>query len=215
MKKSKLVSGVGINDADYSVTKMVDGKRQPGCPYYVVWTSMLVRCYSSRFHSKHLTYRDCTIVKEWQTFSNFRSWMQSQNWQRLHLDKDIIFPGNKVYSPETCIFVSHQVNSLFTDHAAKRGEWPIGVCYRKKIGKFIAQCSDGDGKRIYLGLFDDPSEAHHAYLICKSGIVVKVAHKQPDNGVKTALLQRADDMKNDAMNIKTSTKFNKEFAKFG
>ena len=55
-KKTKLVCGVGVNNADYVVqineSWYEDGKqRQRGvwvCPFYSKWRSMLIRCYSSR-----------------------------------------------------------------------------------------------------------------------------------------------------------------------
>lgn len=48
--KGKLVQGVGVNDADYPVTKeeVINGKRKYVwvCPYYARWRSLLGRCYS-------------------------------------------------------------------------------------------------------------------------------------------------------------------------
>ena len=79
-RKSKLVSGVGINDADYEVQKytVVSGKRKRIwiCPYYITWTHMLQRCYSEKSQLKHPTYKGCTVCDEWLIFSNFKTWME-------------------------------------------------------------------------------------------------------------------------------------------
>ena len=43
MKKTRLIQGVGINDADYHVTQNENGKQVWVCPYYETWKSMLMR----------------------------------------------------------------------------------------------------------------------------------------------------------------------------
>jgi len=139
MKIRKLVYGVGINDADYVVqrneTIYVNGKRTRKqvwiCPYYQAWKSMLERCYSIKYQERQPTYRGCSVSEEWLTFSVFKSWMEKQEWEGMQLDKDILFEGNKLYSKETCVFVSSVVNIFTTDRGASRGEWLIGVNWSK------------------------------------------------------------------------------------
>ena len=115
MKPKILVCGVGINDADYVVKKFetigyVDGKRKRKlvwtCPYHRAWESMLKRCYSAKYQERQPTYKGCTVSDDWLTFSNFRAWMIAQDWEGKHLDKDLLFEGNKIYSTETCVFVA-------------------------------------------------------------------------------------------------------------
>lgn len=43
-----------------------------------------------------------------------------------HLDKDILVAGNKIYSPETCLFVPNRINSLLI-RGVKTGPLPLGV----------------------------------------------------------------------------------------
>lgn len=65
------------------------------------------RCYNAKFREKQLQYTGCTVCEEWLNYSNFKVWY-GQNGIKgmaLDLDKDILFKGNKVYSPETCCFV--------------------------------------------------------------------------------------------------------------
>lgn len=114
-KNKRLVYGVGNNDADYVVEKReeigyVGGKRRRKlmwvCPYYQTWKDMIKRCYSTKCQEKFPTYKGCSVSADWHTFSNFKAWMEKQNWEGKQLDKDILIEGNKVYSPETCVFVS-------------------------------------------------------------------------------------------------------------
>ena len=126
----KLVHGVGINDADYitNVTEFVvgnDGKRRQRvvwrCPFYQKWKGMLERSYSEKFKSKWTTYKDVTVCKEWHLFSNFKSWMETQDWGGKQLDKDVLLQGNKIYCPHACVFVSRQVNMFLLGSDSSRG----------------------------------------------------------------------------------------------
>ena len=45
-------------------------------------------------------------------FSGFGKWFDDNNIDGYHLDKDIKVKGNKVYSPDTCLFVSHKDNNI-------------------------------------------------------------------------------------------------------
>ena len=59
----------------------------------------------------------------------------------MHLDKDILIKGNKIYSPQTCCFVPENLNSLITKNDSIRNNLPIGVSWDKKKNKFISTCS--------------------------------------------------------------------------
>ena len=63
-------------------------------------------------------YKDVVVRQEWLTFSNFKRWMEKQDWEGKQLDKDIIVLGNKVYSPETCAFVLGVTNGFITAREA-------------------------------------------------------------------------------------------------
>lgn len=182
----KLVQGVGINDANYVVRPTINGKLVT-CPFYGVWKGMLTRCYSSKYHERRPTYLGCSVFQEWLTFSNFRAWMETQDYIGKELDKDILFKGNKIYSPQTCVFVPANVNLLLTDCINKRGNYLIGVCWNKTVGKFQADCRDGSGKRVYLGCYTTELEAHLAWKACKHKIACKLAEGQSDPRVAEAL----------------------------
>lgn len=159
-EKMKLRYGYGLNDADYLVTPVVNNK-QVMCPYYRKWNDMLQRCYSDKYHVRQPTYKDCTVCDEWLSFMTFRSWMMDQNWQGMSLDKDILFPDNKIYSPETCRFMTRKINSFLLDSKATRGQYLIGT-YLTKSGKFHSQINY-NGKSIHLGYYLTELEAHNAW----------------------------------------------------
>ena len=101
------IHGVGINDVPGS------GKLAKQSPYrihyYTVWRDVFGRCYNPREQAKSPTYIGCTVDPRWHYLSNFKQWYDEQgDVTGKHLDKDIISPGNKVYGPDTCFFVSSQ-----------------------------------------------------------------------------------------------------------
>ena len=183
----KLIYGVGLNDAIYPVRPTINGK-DVFCPFYAKWTHMIERCYSNLCHPKQQTYIGCSVSKEWLLFTRFRAWMIRQEWEGLTLDKDIINPGNKIYGPETCCFVSQSINKLLCNSEGSRGDYPIGVSLHKSSGKFRAMVRI-NGKQKYLGLFDTPEQASAAYLKAKSAHILEIAQKQSDPRVKNGLIK--------------------------
>lgn len=196
----KLVCGVGVNDADYVVqvketVGCANGKRKQKqvwtCPFYRAWKDMLERCFSSKRKVKNQTYKDVTCCEEWLVFSTFKQWVEQQDWVGKQLDKDIIVPDNKLYSPETCAFVSRVTNSFVTASDASRGEWPLGVYWHTRDKKFRAQCRNPFSKKEeHLGCFDCPKEAHEAWRKRKHDLAQLVAVTETDMRVIEALKKR-------------------------
>ena len=186
----KPLYGIGVNDADYITRPKVNGK-VVYCPYFQVWKGIFTRCYNQKFLAKQPTYMGCSVDERWHSFMAFRYWMKQQEWDELHLDKDIIVPGNKIYSPETCVFVTKDVNSLLNANTKIRGKWPQGVAWHKASMKFIANLSVRK-KRVHLGLFEDPSEAHSVYLQAKAAHIREIAMEQKDTRVRDGLLLHAE-----------------------
>lgn len=186
----RLVYGMGFNDADYMVQPRINGKKIV-CPFYRKWNSMLERCYSSKYHEIRPTYIGCSVIKKWLLFSNFRKWMINQSWKGKELDKDILFFGNKEYSPEKCIFVSSHVNTLLTDCSSSRGDYPIGVCFDKASGKYKAYLRY-NGKQKTLGYFTNPKDAHIKYCKAKYKHILDIAGQQSDPKIKVGLIRHAN-----------------------
>lgn len=199
----KLVCGVGINDADYNVYQcgVIDGKKAVlwSCPFYNRWLDMMKRCYSKNYQlkQKQTSYIGSSVCDDWIYFSKFKAWMIEQDWEGKQLDKDILNPGNRVYSPETCVFIDQTVNLFLTERAAVRGEWPIGVSLIKATGRFKAACSSFvSGGKEYLGTFANPEDAHKAWLECKRKLAQLLAAQQTDERVAKALIDRYENYSN-------------------
>lgn len=190
-KKTKLVCGVGINDAEFKTESIIDGKRRV-IPSYRCWASMLDRCYSPKLQAKRKTYVGCYVCDEWLTYSNFHKWHASQaTTNGYHLDKDTLFPGNKVYSPETCILVPPMVNSFTTDSGASRGAFMIGCSLHKGSGKYQATCSNPFTRKVeHLGQFSSEIEAHMAWKKRKHEIACQIAETVHDERLAEALRKR-------------------------
>lgn len=173
------VYGIGfVGVGDYK-TSNENGKHTK-C--YKTWNHMHERCYDPKYHEKYPTYKNCTVCEEWNNYQVYAKW-DNENYyevgnEKMTLDKDILCKGNKVYSPDTCIFVPNSINVLFTKSDNARGEYPIGVC---KVGdKFLAQLCKGNGKQISLGYFNTPEEAFLAYKIAKEAYIKEVAEEYKD-----------------------------------
>lgn len=91
--------------------------------YYIVWRNMIMRCYKEGVNSAY--YGSVTVCDRWLTFQNFYEDISSiDGWNKekfenreLVLDKDLKQrrQKHKIYSPETCTWVSCKVNGCIQD----------------------------------------------------------------------------------------------------
>jgi len=195
MTKNKLVYGVGINDADYKVTRReyIDGKSRQTwlCPFYRTWKHMLERCYCESFQKRYPTYYGCKVTEEWHLFSRFKEWMQSQDYIGKQLDKDFLSEGNKVYCPENCIFISAELNKFLGDRKFSTGNAMTGISWVKRLSKFQAMCNNPfTGKNEHLGLFNCAENAHVAWKSRKHKLACYYAEMNDDARIVTALLNK-------------------------
>ena len=102
--------GAGSYRASQPKTK--DGGKRKNTKHYNAWKAMLMRCYCPAYQEWKPTYKGCSVCDEWFNFQNFAKWFDDNYSEGLQVDKDIKINGNKIYSPETCIFVSASDNSL-------------------------------------------------------------------------------------------------------
>ena len=149
---------------------------------YDTWHSMLTRCYSDKYHKKQPTYIGCNVSKEFHNFQNFGCWDEENYYtvegQRMELDKDILVKHNKIYSPETCIYVPQTINKLFVKSDKTRGKSVIGTTPFND--KYMVQCGiinpeTGKSKNEYLGLYDTEQEAFEVYKYHKERNIRQVA----------------------------------------
>lgn len=163
----------------------------------VLWTNLTQRCKTGgSLQQAFPSYSACK--NHFKDFQEFAEWCQHQigymnkdskdhYWQ---LDKDILKKGNKVYSPDLCVFVPKAVNCMLEKAEKKRGEWPIGVYRDKK--KFISTVLRGVlGEPTLVKSFDTPLEAFMFYKENKEAYIKRVAEEYKeivDPRVYTALM---------------------------
>lgn len=149
---------IGTNDVDCK------------SPEYLRWTNMIQRCYNKNVHKYKPYYKDKKVCEEWLNFANFRIWYREHiiEGAKVDLDKDILCQGNKVYSPETCVFVEHYINTVFEDRSAKRR---IVQNKEKRYEVYMIVLN----KNILFGTFDTKEEAEKGYITGKKDYILKLA----------------------------------------
>ncbi len=113
VRKLRPVYGVGVNDLRLS------SKRNRNSEYdvrvYNLWTGILSRCYSKYKLEKEPSYKGCVVCDKWMKISAFKAdlptlpgydmWLNNPN-KKISIDKDLRGNGKRIYSPETCCFVT-------------------------------------------------------------------------------------------------------------
>ena len=196
-KLRKLICGVGINDAPYStLLGYTQEGKQIRCPFYAKWKSLIQRCYSEtnwkqtnkHGYLKNAQYEFCEVVDEWHRFTNFKSWMEKQDWEGKHLDKDILVPGNRIYGPDTCMFIPPHINTMLVDQ--RPGKYPKGVSYDPRANLFFIRIRV-NGKKTSKGCWKTAEEASKKFLEFRINEIIEEANKLSDIKLKNALINYA------------------------
>lgn len=153
---------------------------------YKTWHEMIRRCYDKKKLKSNPSYFDCTVCDEWHNFQSFGDWYDNNFYQiegeQMHLDKDILVKWNRVYSPESCIFVPARINCIFTKNGGKKkDDMPFGVIQNNHKTKiYTAKCADDKGKTMYINSFNTVEEAFNAYKKHKELSIRDIANKYKD-----------------------------------
>lgn len=141
---------------------------------------MMARCVDGGSQQlKRPRYKGVTC--EFESFQDFAEWCQTQIGyleQGFQLDKDLLSGTAKRYSRDTCVFIPAELNTLTIKREAGRGEFPVGVC--RAEDSFMAQCSVGEQKQKYLGVYATPELAFEAYKVFKESFIKQQANKWRD-----------------------------------
>lgn len=180
------IYGIGITGCKYS-TKTEANDRPT--KEYSIWRSILERSFVEKIKEKQPTYKEVSCCNEWINFENFYEWLHSQpnfnKWyegSRWAVDKDILYKGNKVYSPENCCLVPINVNCLFLKRESERGKYPIGV--RCREDGFVAVCRNPFlDTAVDIGSYSTPEKAFYlGYKPYKEDIIKRVAQIEYGKG---------------------------------
>lgn len=150
---------------------------------YKRWYDMYYRCYSEKLHERAPSYIGCSVCDGWRDFNNYLNWYKESFYEviidgkkcKMDLDKDILCKGNKVYSPEYCIFVPHEINILFVNAKKNRGDLPLGVSWDSSKNKYRAEV-----RSKKLGTFKTPEQAFAVFKREKEKLIKETAKKFKD-----------------------------------
>lgn len=183
-RRATLVQGVGVNDIPGSSSIPNGGKL---CRYYATWSAMIQRCYSKSYQVKKPWYIGVTVCDDWLIFSNFKAWMEQQDWHGKELDKDILSFDGKKYSPETCCFVTSLLNNFFRP-PTKNKLLPQGVRLNPSKMKFYCEVFNPfKWKNEKSVLFDTPDGAHAEWKRMKLCIAEELLRSEKDHRILAAL----------------------------
>lgn len=160
----------------YNVGYIGEGKYKSASKHYASWFHMLERCYCKKYHKKQPTYVNIEICEEWKNFQNYGVWFDKNYIQGWHLDKDLLVPNNKIYSPNTCCFLPQEINNLLTNRKNFRGKYPLGVTKQKNINSYRVTFTKNK-KQVYLGSFKCLTTAYKKYVEAKEEYIKEVANK--------------------------------------
>jgi hypothetical protein len=188
----RTVYDIGYIGLGNHIIKKGDEKSQA----YRVWHEMIARCYAENKKEEYPSYYGIsTVCEEWKCYQRFADWYEQEIYEcdeRLHLDKDILYPGNKVYSPYTCMLVPQRINSIFSNKSNNR-KLPTGV--KKLPNGYQAEYS---GRK--LGVFRTIERAFDAYAAEKENVIKQIANEYKDiipGKVYDALCEYRFDIKDD------------------
>lgn len=130
--------------------------RKKDHPAYSLWVGIRARA------GKIERYLDVTIAPEWDDFDNFKDWRDTQigfnetdySGRYFVLDKDIFSdPKQRMYSPETCCFVPHDINVQFrTKNGIDLNKTLHGISFNH-FSETYQVSFNVDGKNVGYGNF--------------------------------------------------------------
>ena len=149
-----------------------------------LWEDMLERAYSDKYSHPQSTYFNVKVDEIWHSCQNFSEWVESNkisslkdfNGEFYQLDKDILIPRNKIYSPATCCFVPRELNSFFRNSYKSNEYGTLGV---QKRGKgFRSHCNNPvTGRRMISLQRSSREEAQEDYIKNKTHVAKLLADK--------------------------------------
>lgn len=116
---------------------------------YRLWTQMLFRCYDEEHRNHNPSYKGCSVDPRWHNFQNFcediqllenyGKWLEGCKEKKnpYELDKDLLVKGNRVYSKDTCMFLTQAENSRVSNLGNKHSySGKTFKCTNLKTGEY-------------------------------------------------------------------------------
>ena len=127
-KDAKFTNGIGYfsNDKRYEFNNKA----------YGVWYHMLRLVKNDPDNN--------SICEEWKDYNNFLEWYDKNYYsvddEKMDLLKDIFDRNNKLFSPDTCVFVPYRITRLLKGKTSKT-DLPVGVGKKKNSDMYYSTCS--------------------------------------------------------------------------
>lgn len=164
---------------------------------YNSWKRMIERCYCTKQKLENSSYYGiCTVCDEWFNYQSFATWFEESYYkvnERLHIDKDILYPRNTLYSPDRCLLVPQKINEQF-HYRPKDTGLPTGIRLMNS-GKYSAMCNSKS-----LGTYSTIFEAFDVYAKEKERVIKQIADEYKESiptKVYDALYEYKVELKND------------------
>jgi hypothetical protein len=139
------------------------------------------------------SYSNVKCCDEWLIYSNFLKWIDTQDYIEKDLDKDLFGDGS-LYSPETCCFIPHNINTMLVLQESSTGFHGVS----EKGNRFLVK-PYWDNKAIVgaTKTFACPKEAHKYWQESKSNLIRRRADDEYTKGniganIRDALYRKAD-----------------------
>ena len=188
-----MIYGIGINDVS---------PENKNIKIYNLWSAMIRRCYSEKYLEKNPSYRGTKVCDDWKYFSKFQDWVINNYKDGYQLDKDIIAGDKKIYSPETCSFIPHELNMSIIEPSNINNQYPLGVTFEKKTAKMKNERTKPYrskimkyGKKQNIGIYKTPYEAHLGWQKAKLEYLNELMekyHNSLENAVISGIQRRID-----------------------
>lgn len=111
-----------------------------------VWYNMIDRC-SNTNNENYGAYgaRGIKVCDDWKDQSVFIDWYVRNSIHGWAMDKDLLSANNTIYSPETCVFIPHGLNSLVAKVSNPK------IKYRKRSKDFVLETSVNNSYMTFVG----------------------------------------------------------------
>jgi hypothetical protein len=108
-----------IHGGYFGAGKYKENEKINGVNVYSVWGNMMKRCYV-KSNPSYALYgaKGVTVCEDWHCYQVFASWYaKNMNYsiRKPQLDKDLLSGDKKIYSPETCAFLTGADNTLLAN----------------------------------------------------------------------------------------------------
>lgn len=152
---------------------------------YSIWNGIYIRCYKD-----DRVYEGAFMCDLWKNNKDaFAEWWSAEYYEcdgeSMAVDKDLLFPGNKEYSPEKCCIIPQSLNTMLSNCKKHRlPKWksslnlPLGVRYDSGMKMYYGEIKPyGHDEIIKLSYWETPEQAFEEYKRHKQADILIMADK--------------------------------------